>query len=127
MLQIAPGATPVVFLDCWASGDTIAPVVDLGGIGPEVAFRNYSGDLTLTNKTGGGRIVLDINVGGVILDSTITGGNIIVRGIGSIVDQSVGATVNTSTFTPNLVETAAHNLSVEKILKLAKIIFARQD
>jgi hypothetical protein len=135
-IQIAPGASPVVFLDCWASGDSIAPVVDLGGIGPEVAFRNYGGDITLINKTGGGNVTVDINVGGVVLDSTISGGIVTLRGIGSIVDNSTGGTINSaelisgSQFSslpellldlPNGVET---NLTVREAMRLFAAVLA---
>lgn len=93
-ISISPAATNVMFLNCWASG-SVPPVVDLGGASQYVSFRNYGGDLTLVNKTGGSQVVVDLNVGGLTLDSTVTNGTIVVRGIGSLVNNST-ATVDSS-------------------------------
>lgn len=93
-ISISPLATNVMFLDCWASGSN-PPTVNLGGPSQYVSFRNYGGDITLTNKTGGSPVVVDLNVGGLVIDSSVTGGTIVVRGIGSIVNNST-ATVQSS-------------------------------
>ena len=72
---------------------TNTPVIDMGGSGQELSLRNYNGGIELTNKTGSDNVSLDINSGHVILDSTVTNGTIVVRGVGHLTDNSVGATV----------------------------------
>ena len=57
-------------------------------------MRNYNGGIKLINKNGPEKINIDLNSGHVILDSTITNGEIVFRGIGKLTDNSNGADVN---------------------------------
>ena len=77
---------------------TSTPVIDMGGSGQELSLRNYNGGIKLINKTGLDNVSLDINSGHVILDSTVTNGTIVVRGVGYLTDNSVGATVEAHNF-----------------------------
>lgn len=70
-----------------------APSVDFGGTGSALFMRDYSGKITLTNKSGADVVSLDMSSGEVILESSVTSGTITIRGIASITDNSVGATV----------------------------------
>lgn len=77
-------------LDCWsggAIGDSY-PIVDMGGSGQSLGIRGYNGAFGITNKSGIDRISIDLNSGYIILDNTVTNGEIVVRGIGKLVDEN---------------------------------------
>lgn len=92
------GGNEAHFLDCWSGvvgADT--PVIDCGGSGQAVALRNYNGGVKLINKTGSDKASIDLNSGHLILDSTVTAGEIVVRGVGRLTDNSTGTvTVDSS-------------------------------
>lgn len=69
----------------------LTPVIDYGGDGPPLAVRNYNGGLKLQNKTGNTfpATSVDINSGQVILDSTLTEGQITIRGVGKLTDNTI--------------------------------------
>lgn len=90
-------AYPTHFLDC-ESGHGMTPegipVIDLV-YATEVVFRNYSGGLILRNLINGdGKVKIDLNSGRVILEDNMTGGEVIVRGVGQLIDNSTGTDVN---------------------------------
>lgn len=66
------------------------PVIDMNGAGQKLAVRQYSGGIELRNKTGTGDTSIDLVSGNIILDSTITGGTVVCRGVGSLTDNSTG-------------------------------------
>ena len=77
-----------IFLDCWADVPGVdSPVIDLGGSGAKLELRNYNGDVKLINKTGTEEISIDLNSGKIVLDSTITGGTVVIRGVGWVVNN----------------------------------------
>jgi len=82
------------FIDCFSgvvgSGQ---PDVDMNGSGASLGIRGYSGGVNILNKTGADEVSIDMNSGHVKLDSTITAGDIIVRGQGKITDNSTGTAV----------------------------------
>jgi len=83
------------FLDCYSGvpGQS-TPIIDCGGSGQSLAMRNYNGGVHLINKTGSDAVSIDLNSGQVILDSTVTGdGDIVIRGVGKLTDNSNGANV----------------------------------
>ncbi len=83
------------FLDCWSGAPAPAtPIIDMGGSGQALNLRNYNGGITIKNKNGPEAVTVDLNSGHIILDSTVTAGIITVRGVGTITDNSLGATVN---------------------------------
>lgn len=89
------GSEEAHFLDCWSGVvGTATPIIDMGGSGQGLGVRNYNGGIELRNKTGSDKVSIDLNSGQVVLDSTVTAGEIVVRGIGKLTDNSVGATVN---------------------------------
>jgi len=60
-------------------------------------FANWSGNLKLTNVTSGNVITIDMMSGSTEVDATCTGGTILVRGVGQIIDNSgAGCTVDTT-------------------------------
>lgn len=73
------------FLDCWSGvAGTGTPVIDCGGVGQGLALRNYNGGIKLINKTGAGEAIsVDLNSGQIIVDDTVTAGDVILRGVGN--------------------------------------------
>lgn len=94
------GSEPALILNCWSGNEDVGsgglqyPTIDCGGTGQAVVIRNHNGYIKLTNKTGADHVCIDLNSGIVNLDSTVTGGVIDLRGVGSLIDNSNGATVN---------------------------------
>lgn len=85
-------------INCWSGAagfaDNQLVTIDMGGGGNSLALRNYSGGLKLTNYSGSGAITLDFASGRVIIDSTCTGGEIGIRGVCDVTDNSsAGCTV----------------------------------
>ncbi len=84
------------FLDCWSGVvGLFTPTIDMGGSGQGLGVRNYNGGLKIVNKSGTDKISIDLNSGQIILDSTVTNGEIVIRGIGDVIDNSSGATIIT--------------------------------
>lgn len=93
------GSEEAHFLDCWSGVPGIStPIIDMGGSGQALALRNYNGGIKLINKSGPEAVSIDLNSGQIILDSTITGGEIVCRGVGKLTDNSNGATVYSEDF-----------------------------
>ena len=69
---------------------TDIPILDCAGSGQGVAFREFCGEIKIINKTGPEPMSLALNGARVELDSTVTGGNIRVYGVGEIIDNSGG-------------------------------------
>jgi len=89
------GGEEAHFLDCWSGVvGTATPIIDMGGSGQALGMRNYNGGIHLKNKSGPDKVNIDLNSGHVILDSTVTNGEIVIRGIGKLTDNSIGATVD---------------------------------
>lgn len=85
---------PVLFVDCFdgLSGPGV-PTVDFGGYASIVTLRNYKGGIRFINCT-----TSEVSIDGdfrLLVDSTVSGGTIIARGIGSIVDTGATATIVT--------------------------------
>lgn len=82
------------FLDCYSSlAGVDVPIIDFGGSGTALTAANYSGEITLTNKNGAETCSLDMASGKVTIDNTVTNGDIVVRGVGILIDNSNGANV----------------------------------
>jgi len=81
-------ATIANIWDCKSSvpGPT-TPVIDMNGTGI-IALREYNGGVKLINYNGTGAHSVDLNSGQVILDTTITGGVWVIRGIGKLIDTA---------------------------------------
>ncbi len=77
------------------------PTIDFNGAGSFANIRDYKGGIKFINKTGNEEVSIDGNLR-LILDSTVTDGAILVRGIGKVVNQSTGtATVDATTLLSN--------------------------
>ena len=62
------------------------PTIDMNVSGTALAMRNYNGGIKIVNKSGPEAISFDLNSGQVILDDTITNGEIVARGVGKLID-----------------------------------------
>ena len=87
------------FIDCYGAceGDDALeelPIIDCNGTGHSLSLRRYTGGVTIRNKTGPDKISADINSGFVVLDETVSNGNIVIRGTGRIENNSTGGIVN---------------------------------
>jgi hypothetical protein len=69
------------------------PIIDMGGEGQGLTVGGYSGELELRNKTGTDKVSIDLVSGEVVLDSTVTNGEIDIRGVGRLIDNSTGSAV----------------------------------
>lgn len=82
------------FLNCWSGVPGVTtPIIDFAGNAVALALRNYNGGITLRNKTGAQSVSIDLNSGQIILESTVTNGTIVCRGVGKLINNSVGATI----------------------------------
>jgi len=90
------GSEEAHFLDCWSGVvGTATPTIDMGGSGQDLGLRNYNGGIQINNLTGSSKANVDLNAGHIILDSTVSSGEVVVRGVGQITDNSTGdASVN---------------------------------
>lgn len=98
---VDPNAVRFNILDCYSSvaGDT-KPECDLTGTdGVECNIRNWSGGLQINNSTSANnKVSIDVVSGSIKLDSSVTNGDIVVRGIGLLSDESTGGVINTGGF-----------------------------
>lgn len=88
------GNTTTNILNCWdgIAGDG-KPIINMGGSGQSLTMGGYCGEVKITNKTGSDKISIDLLSGEVELDSTVTDGEIYVRGVGTLDDNSTGTAV----------------------------------
>lgn len=87
------GGANAQFIDCTSGPPEIMesfPIIDMGGAGQSLSVRNFNGKLKITNKTGIEKVSLDINSGHIVIDSTVTNGIIVSRGIGKFENNSTG-------------------------------------
>ena len=89
------GSEDVHILDCWSGVAGLStPIIDYGGSGRNLILRNWSGGIEIQNKTGADAVSIDLTAGQVVLDSTVTAGTFRVAGVGRLVDNSTGTTIN---------------------------------
>lgn len=63
-------------------------------------YSNFSGRIKITNCTNSNAgITIRLNAGSIWLDSTVTAGNFIIRGVGSFINDSTNTTIDQSGFT----------------------------
>ena len=89
------------FLNCWSGeAGSGSPCIDCGGSGQSLTVRNYSGGLLLTNKTGmTDKVSVDLISGQVKVDlTTVTAGEIVIRGVGKVVDYATGKWLPSGTY-----------------------------
>lgn len=86
------GGAQASILDCWSNvaggGASQFVAIDMGGSGNSLALRNYSGGVDIQNYSGGGAVSMDMASGRVLVEPTVTGGEIYIRGIADVTDNS---------------------------------------
>lgn len=86
------GSEPSQFIKCVDALPGLGvPIIDLGGSGRDLGVWGYHGGLKLINKTGTDKVSVNLDSGRLILDSTITNGQILVKGVGLLLDGSTGS------------------------------------
>jgi hypothetical protein len=85
-----------IFINCSKGLPTTDVVIDYNDSSSELVLRNYNGSLILRNKTQPDLATIDLNSGEITLENTITTGVIVIRGTGSVIDDSIGATIDTT-------------------------------
>jgi hypothetical protein len=74
------GASNLQILNCY-EGSSVVPIVDFNGSGSGLIVTNYSGSIQLDNKTGSENAYLDMASGEIIISSSVTAGEITLRGV----------------------------------------------
>jgi len=91
------GASEAHFLSCWSSHKQgILPTIDMGGSGMDLVVRGHSGAIRLTNKTGPDRASFDFLSGEITVEASVTSGPVVMRGVGTVVNNSANVQVDTS-------------------------------
>jgi len=97
------GNANAVLNDCYTVDQDNPPVLDMGGTGQSLVMVEYTGLLTLHNLSDTNQNVgIGLSAGAIVLDNTITAGNVIISGVGILQDNSGGTTtVDTSALLSN--------------------------
>lgn len=93
------GSNMAQFIDCWSGSadQSSIPYIDMGSSGQDLILRNYNGAIGIKNLSGANKVSIDLNSGMVILDNTITEGEIVIRGVGQVINNTTGtASVDTN-------------------------------
>lgn len=94
-LLLAPGDTFISIAGSNIADPAIQSIIDMDSNGSDLVISKWSGDIRIDNSVASSNIALDIDSGLVVLDSTCIGGDIVIRGIGVLTDNSgVGFTVD---------------------------------
>jgi len=73
--------------------------INFNALPTEAILRNWAGELALTNMIDSDSIAdIDVVSGKILLDSSNSAGNVSIRGIGDISDNSLGVTINRDGF-----------------------------
>lgn len=88
------------FISCYSGKPgTETPTINCGGDGPAVGLRDYNGGVLFKNKSGTSEISVDLQAGQVRLDlTTVTNGQIVVRGDGKLVDDATDQHIWSGTY-----------------------------
>lgn len=85
------GSADAIIMSCYSGvPGALTPTIDMGGSGQGMALRDYSGGIKIINRTGTDNMSIDMQSGQVIIDSTVSAGEIIIRGIAVVRDNSTG-------------------------------------
>lgn len=88
------GGANASIIDSWnAFVDQQSAILDMGGSGQSVAIRKWNGQISIINKTGSDSCIIEMDAGVATLTSTVSSGNIVVRGVGRLINNSTGTAV----------------------------------
>ena len=81
-------------VDCWALPDDNGnpPIVDMGDSTANLQIRNWSGLITLKNCTNEIDVRIFLTSGGVTLDPSVTAGDFLFAGVGTLTNNSTSVT-----------------------------------
>jgi hypothetical protein len=86
-------STSVGFENCHSDvPGSSTPILSVGS-NTNVYFRNYSGGIQINNLSSGNTLSVDLDPGHLIIDSSCTGGTILVRGVGRCTNNATGVTI----------------------------------
>lgn len=80
------GITSVFFKGCYS--EIIVPEINMGGSGRGLIFRDYKGSLLISNKSGVEEAIFDVSIGYIEFTPTVINGDIIIRGIVEVINNS---------------------------------------
>jgi hypothetical protein len=94
------GTYPAHFLSCYSGvPGSSTPTINFNGFGAGLAMRGYEGGILLTNKHGMDPVSIDLASGQVKIDLTsVTNGEIVVRGDGKVVNAANGDWLPSGTY-----------------------------
>lgn len=82
-------------LNCWSDvPGTDVPILDMGNSTSNLLLRSYTGGVKIINNTNNNSITIDLVSGRVFIDSSVTNGNFLIRGVGLLYNSSASASVN---------------------------------
>lgn len=91
------GDVNAVIEDCYLVSQETPPTIDMGGSGQSLSMPNYTGSIFFSNLSSPtNKIGVGLNSGRVILNSSISDGSITISGIGLLIDNSTGGTIDVS-------------------------------
>jgi len=83
------GISDISFMNC-VSGfpGNVTFVLDCNATTRDIQFRNWSGGMVIQNFSGGNSMSVDVSQGKVTIDASCTAGQILVRGVAQVIDNS---------------------------------------
>ena len=86
---VPAGTNDISFMNCVSGfpGDTRF-TLDCNGTTADIQFRNWSGGMGIANFTSGNFMSIDVNQGKIIIDASCTAGQILIRGVAEVIDNS---------------------------------------
>jgi hypothetical protein len=96
-LRLAAGSTMFAHSVSFVPGAGGTPVLDVQGAGRSFHFRSYSGGVRIQNMSDASNAgSVEFVAGQCILDNTCTDGDLALRGVATLTDNSSGTSVNTT-------------------------------
>ncbi len=94
---VLAGSSDVALFDCIDGFAGFGePIIDFGGSGRGANIRGYQGGLRLENKSGSEDVSIGLDAGRLEIASDVIAGEIVVRGVGQISENSGSAVVSDS-------------------------------
>lgn len=113
---VLSGAMSAQIIDCHSNipGGETTPWIDMNAAGSSLLVRDYHGGLGIKNRSGQDAISIDMSSGQVILDNTITAGEMTIRGVCKVVDNTTGtANVYNETLSPTTITNATWSANMD--------------
>jgi hypothetical protein len=83
------------FSDCFSEVAGTGSPVCVFGANATASFRNYSGGLRISSMAAGAIASVDLDPGKVYIDASCSGGELLIRGVGTLTDEASGAVMVT--------------------------------